>query len=294
MKNSASILVILLLSSFVKAQDSPKISQVNRYFIYFTDKASETYPYSIAKPDTFLTQRAIERRTEQGITISENDLPVDPSYVQGLKDVGADVYFTSKWLNGALANIDTALLDDIDAFSFVDSIAWIADTTRLSRNKETVETPTTFVDPPSVNGNSDIQLAMLGADHMHADNIKGKGIRIAVLDNGFTGVNKFTPFQHLWEENRIIATKDFVQNSGNVFQSGAHGTSVFSIISSNYESENDNLVGIAPEAEFILCITEDDAGENTVEEYNWLLGAEFADSLGVDIINASLGYNTFD
>ena len=36
------------------------------------------------------------------------------------------------------------------------------------------------------------------------------------------------------------------------------------------------------------------SGEYRVEEFNWLFAAERADSIGVDIINSSLGYNLFD
>ncbi|WP_425391511.1 S8 family serine peptidase [Ekhidna sp.] len=269
-------------------------SQINRYFIYFTDKAGENYPYSISNPEEFLTQRAIERREKQEISIKEDDLPVSPEYVQGLRDAGIDVYFTSRWMNGALVNADTSLLDDVSQLSFVDSIAWIADTTRLSAEKSIPDYPDSFDPPTSQSGDSDIQLIMLGADTMHEDDIKGQGMLIAVLDNGFTGVNRFTPFHHVWENNRIIATKDFVENSGDVFQFGDHGTSVFSIIAANYTSTDGDLIGIAPEAEYILCVTEEGGSEDRVEEYNWLLGAEFADSLGADVINASLGYNTFD
>lgn len=269
-------------------------SQVNRYFVYFTDKSGDSYPYSISNPDAFLTQRAIDRREKQEISITEEDLPVSPSYVQGLRDTGIEVFFTSRWMNGALVNADTTLLAEMSQLAFVDSVAWIADTTRLSFNKSMPSNPETFEPPVSVGGNSDIQLIMLGADKMHEDNIKGQGMRIAVLDNGFTGVNQYTPFQHLWEDGRIVATKDFVENSGNVFQFGDHGTSVFSIIASNFTSSEGDLIGIAPEAEYILCVTEEGGSEDRVEEYNWLLGAEFADSLGADVINASLGYNTFD
>jgi hypothetical protein len=34
--------------------------------------------------------------------------------------------------------------------------------------------------------------------------------------------------------------------------------------------------------------------ENIVEEYNWVAGAEMADSVGADVINSSLGYTIFD
>ncbi|MEP1032448.1 S8 family serine peptidase [Ekhidna sp.] len=294
MKNSLLLVYLLFISFKMLAQDDPEISQVNRYFIYLSDKAGTNYPYSVSNPTEFLTQRAIDRRSKQGIAVDESDLPVDPSYIQGLRDAGLEVYYTSRWLNGVLVNADTTLLDEAAMLSYVDSIALIADTTRLSNEKTPIEPPTEFTAPASVEGDSDIQLMMLGADQMHTEEIKGQGMLIAVLDNGFTGVNLYTPFQHVWENNRIVATKDFVQNSGNVFQFGSHGTSVFSIIASKYESGDDHLFGIAYEADFILCITEDNQAENTLEEYNWLLGAEYADSLGADVINGSLGYRLFD
>ena len=34
--------------------------------------------------------------------------------------------------------------------------------------------------------------------------------------------------------------------------------------------------------------------KNKVEEDNWVVGAEWADSLGVQVINSSLGYTKFD
>lgn len=286
--------LLLLTAGKVSAQSDPEISQVNRYFVYFTDKASSSYPFSLSNPAEFLTQRALDRRLKQGISVDESDLPVDPSYVDGLQNAGLDVYFSSKWLNGALVNADTSLLSSIINLSYVDSIALIADTTRLSAEINSIVTPTDFAAPPFVEGDSDIQLTMLGADQMHAEEVKGQGMLIAVFDNGFTGVNQYTPFQHLWENDQIISTKDFVENSGNVFQFGSHGTSVFSTIASKYENGDKRFFGIAYEADFVLCVTEDNQAENSVEEYNWLLAAEFADSLGVDVINGSLGYRDFD
>lgn len=286
------LLFILVLLPFGNAYGQE--SQVNRYFIYFADKADNNYPYSLSDPSSFLTQRAIERRTKQGIDIQESDLPVSPSYLSQLRSAGAEVFFSSRWLNGALVNADTSLISTLESLSFVDSIAWIAGGTSLSFEKTSWAAPDSFSDPLSISGDSDIQLKMLGADHMHSDSISGQGMLIAVLDNGFSGVDRYAPFQHIWEENRIIAFKDFVKNSGSVFSTGTHGTSVFSIIASKYDKENGYLYGIAPDASFILCTTEDNQAENTIEEYNWVLGAEFADSLGADVINTSLGYRLFD
>ena len=101
-----------------------------------------------------------------------------------LRDAGLEVYFTSRWLNGALVNADTTLLDEVDLLSYVDSVAWIGDTTRLSFEKTPIDIPTNFSEPSLINGDSDIQLGMLGTLFMHAEGIEGQGMLIAVLDNG--------------------------------------------------------------------------------------------------------------
>lgn len=283
----SSILMLVMITS-VSAQD------INRYFVYFVDKQGDNYPFTISNPAEFLTQKSIDRRNKQGITINESDLPVNPTYVDNLKATGAEVYFSSRWMNGALVQMDTDLLNSVVGLSFVDSIALIAEGARLDAKDDEIEVPTSFEEPSTMSGDSDIQLSMINADRMHTDNVKGQGMLIAVLDNGYRGVNQFSPFQHLWENQKILATKDFVQNTNNVFQFGEHGTSVLSIIGAKYETDSTNMYGIAYEADFILCITEEGGSEDRIEEYNWLLGAEYADSLGADVINSSLGYKTFD
>jgi hypothetical protein len=54
------------------------------------------------------------------------------------------------------------------------------------------------------------------------------------------------------------------------------------------------LVGTAFGATFALGKTEDEASETPVEMDYWQAGAEWADSLGADVISSSLGYSTFD
>ena len=70
------VLFLIVITGF--SQQVPQ-----KYFVAFTDK-SET-PYSINNPQAFLTQRAIDRRTAQGIQIVEEDLPVNPAYVDSVQ-----------------------------------------------------------------------------------------------------------------------------------------------------------------------------------------------------------------
>jgi subtilisin family serine protease len=53
-------------------------------------------------------------------------------------------------------------------------------------------------------------------------------------------------------------------------------------------------VGSAPKSAYWLLRSEDQQTEQEVEEDYWVMAAEFADSVGCDLINSSLGYNEYD
>ncbi len=286
---SWSLIVLFSISSLFG-----QVEKENRYFIYLKQKTTESYPYKLESPKAFLSDKALERRNNQDIAIDSSDLPIDPNIISVLASQDISIYFKSKWLSGVLAEMDSSKVSTLYQLAIVDSIRLVAPGTRLGSELRGHTLPTEFKKPSSNDATTDIQLIMMGADKIVSDNVVENEVTIAVFDNGFKGVDLYKPFEELWQEQRIIATKDFVENSENVFQFGGHGTSVFSIIGANYHAEESSFMGIANKAKFVLCITEDDQGENTIEEYNWLFAAEFADSLGVDIINSSLGYRTFD
>ncbi|MBL6447601.1 S8 family peptidase [Fulvivirga sp. 29W222] len=125
----------------------------------------------------------------------------------------------------------------------------------------------------------------------HSREISGEGIAIAILDSGFPGVDNSAPFEKIRNENRIKYCYDFVENEEDVYDDHSHGTKVLSTIAAFQEGE---LIGAAFGADFYLFVTEDVHSEFPVEEFFWLVAAESADSLGVDIITSSLGYSTFD
>ena len=111
-KSKLTILIFVFLVNWASAQ-------VNRYIVFLADKNGT--PYSVNNPSEFLSGKAIERRTLQGIFISESDLPVNPSYVQQLKDAGASVFYTSKWMNAVLVSCDASLLPTLSSLGIVQS-----------------------------------------------------------------------------------------------------------------------------------------------------------------------------
>jgi len=267
-------------------------NQAPRYWIGFTDKANT--PYSINEPEAFLSQRAIDRRTGQGIAITEEDLPVDPVYIDSLIQMNVEVINVSRWFNGAIVAVgEPGKLDRIRDLDYVkDSIILLRpeiSQVALKTTASKLDLGSEPVDPlygPSYN-----QVEMLGGQVLHAAGFQGQGMLIGILDAGFSNADSLSSLQPIWQDDRIVAVRDFVKDGIDIFDSDNHGSQVFSIIGGMTEGI---LHGTAPGAEFALIRTEEGASEYLVEEYNWLCGIEFADSLGVQVINSSLGYSLFD
>lgn len=284
----------ILWISAILLWGSTALAEVNRYVVRFTDKAGT--PYSVEVPEEFLSQRAIERRLKQGVAVTEADLPVSPAYIDQLAATGADVYYTSRWMNLALVQVDESIVPSINALPFVSAVELVAPGERLSRN--TVNGRFKNRGNGRVLATTEVQNSMISAQHMHRQNFLGQGILIAVFDGGFAGVDSAPFFQHLREEEKIRATYDFVTNGTAVFMADDHGTRVLSTMASKLmvleAGDTVRSYGTAPEADYALFITEDIRSEYRIEEYNWLFAAEKADSLGADIIHSSVGYNLFN
>ncbi|RRB07504.1 S8 family serine peptidase [Larkinella rosea] len=289
MKKNILLLLILIVAGGFSAQ-----AQNRKYLVLLKDKANT--PYSTTKPEQFLSQRAIQRRERQGISVQEKDLPVNPAYVSALRQAGAKIWFSSRWANAVLVETTEANLAVLRALPFVQGI----DGNRSigSARIGAVQQPVSHqrnkleqVDDPSLYGNSSEQLVQIGVDKMHAKGFHGEGMLVAILDAGFQNANKVPFLSPLFLENRVVGTYDFVKKETSVYEDDAHGLNVLSIMAGYQEKL---LIGPAYKSSYLLLRTEDAATENPVEEVNWLFGAEYADSSGVDIINSSLGYTTFD
>lgn len=273
--------VVLLLLVSISA-----VGQDNRYIVYFKDKAGT--PYEISNPIQFLSQRAIDRRQRQSIPITEEDIPVNTSYIGEVQAAGARPFFSSRWMNCLLVESSAAAMAVVQTLPHVLKTEFVAPGKKLNggrikkfkKRKDYVQAPAT-----------QLQLEMIGIDEMHQEGYKGEGKWVAVFDSGYEGVNVNIPFDPLVQSSRIIYTRDFVTNSGNVFQFDEHGTEVLSVMAA---FSSGSYTGGIYEASYLLFVTEDVSSEYRIEEYNWLFAAEKADSAGVDVINSSLGYNLFD
>ena len=283
------IVFLFLVSSFIS------FSQEDAW-VYFKDKpGSQTY---LDNPLTMLSQRALDRRTNQGISLDSKDIPMYQPYIdQVVASTGITVRAKSKWFNCVHVNGSQADINALKTLSFVDNVDFADNTiiaTKRIATKRVKTNPVSKTSKTSVTfnyGNSANQIQMLNGHLLHQSNYTGTGKIIAVMDGGFPGVNTAQPFARLRDNNKILGGYDYVKRNPNFYTGISHGTSVLSLMAGYTDNA---LVGTAPDASYYLFITEDGASESPLELSNWVEAAEEADYLGVDIITTSLGYTTFD
>ncbi|MBI2967701.1 MAG: S8 family serine peptidase [Bacteroidetes bacterium] len=308
--NSLLLLILFLLyAGHALSQVAP-----NRFWIRFADKNNSAY--SLTQPEQFLSQRAIERRTKFNITVTDNDLPVNDSYVVAVKNLGVKILNCSKWFNSVTIDTagcnDPAVLDKISALPFVEGFSPVGMAKKISeysplKNEKNLPVVKKEVKHDENNeydihykisegvqwekyGDSYTQVSMVNGHTLHERNFLGQGMVIAVIDAGFYKVDILSAFDSLRAQGGIIATKDFVDLEDSVYEDGWHGMQVLSALAGNLPGQ---LIGSAPKAKYLLLRSEAPA-ENPIEEINWASAAEYADSAGADILSTSLGYSVFD
>lgn len=276
-------ILFLLVSTVVFSQEDA--------WVYFNAKPSaQTY---LDSPLLMLSQRSLDRRTNQNIALNFSDAPLEITYVAQIKaSAGITVLAQSKWLNALHIQGSQANILALKSISFVDKVVFanktLNTTSKMIRENQIVKTNDkleTAID--YAYGSSANQIQMLNGHALHQQNYTGTGKIIAVMDTGFPGVNTAQPFQRLRDNNLILGGYDYVSRNANFYTGGSHGTSVLSTMGGYKDNA---LIGTAPDASYYLFRTEIDADENPLEESLWVEAAEKADSLGVDIITTSLGY----
>lgn len=292
-----TLLLVLLAITGTTAKGAPRKKKFpgGKCYIYrltLSDKNGSTY--SLSHPGLFLSRKSVERRKRQHLPLDSTDLPVCTHYIKQLRKTDTEILGTSRWNNTVLIRTtDTAKISQLAALPFVKS------TKRVYTSPDSI---TALLAPPKVHKSFNSwdsistsyhaqgkdQISIHGGQRLHNAGYKGKGKTIAILDGGFLNADKIPTFQ----QTRIIGAKDFVYPaSPSVYYVGEHGTKVLSTMAAHCPGV---FVGTAPEAAYWLLRCEDTQTEQEVEEDYWAMAAEFADSAGVDIINSSLGYSTYD
>ena len=268
---------------------SASAEKTYRYRVGLKDKAGTAY--TLEKPQEFLSERAIERRNRQQLPVDSTDLPVSAAYLKELADRNARLVTTSKWNNTVVIEVsDTLLMDEVAKMPFVRSVrkVWTQPDSIPSRNKNRKKEVTNDVKETGHHyGKAFRQINIHGGDSLHAAGFTGKGMHVAVIDAGFYNADHIKFFKKM----DLLGTRDFVNPESDIYAENSHGMKVLSCMAANTK---DAFVGTAPEASYWLLRSEDDDTEQPIEEDYWAAAIEFADSVGVDVVNTSLGYYKFD
>jgi hypothetical protein len=298
----AAAVVLLAAAGIAPAQAPSKVSpqlqeamrtsspnEPIRAWVFLADKG-ETGTFRRQEAERALTDRARTRRARNGVVVDRHDLPVASDYVREIRRSGARIRHVSRWLNAVSVEVDANALATLASLSFVRRL----DGVRVFRESlpDVTETPEP-ASPLRENstsvlnyGPSLVQNSIIDVPALHDQGYSGSGVMIAMLDAGFNNLE-----HEALVDIDILVTHDFVNGDSVVSDqvgqagSGNHGTYTLSAIGGYQPGA---LIGPAYGATYILAKTENTDWERHVEEDDWIAGAEWADSIGTDIISSSL------
>ncbi len=263
-------LLLLFVCSTLAAQ--PK------YWIYLTDKDAS------AKPA--ISELTSQNRVQAGLErYDETDLPVKGDYLQAIKAAGVKPLYASRWLNA----VAVALLPDqvgvVAQMDFVKDVVPMRADFVIARTQPFEREALAPV------------MSQVQSEAFLKSNITAKGVTIGIIDAGFYGADSSHSLQHVFSNRRILGIRDYVkpnQPAEWLFTiaesySDMHGTEVMAAIS-GMDTDDQVQYGTALNAKFYLARTDYSLREWRGEEDNWIAAMEWMDSLGVRLINTSLGY----
>ena len=267
--------------------------------VFFEDKAGT--PFSLQEPTRYLSERSLKRREKYGISVNEQDLPVNPAYVKALgRFEGFTVSHTTRWMNGVLVYVEEGTYTEEEVYGMMSQLDFVRDVRLVSTEGKQVYAASDVLVESRVEAEtsqpmeSDLHHKIMGLDKMHEMGYMGQGVYVAVFDNAFAGVDVMGAFGHLREQERVLYTYDFIREHADVYRGvvrpEAHGAGVLSLLAAD---QPNFYRGAAPRVDLALFIVEEITYEHPIEEYFFLFAAEKADALGVDIITASLSYRSF-
>lgn len=288
MKKLVSIIFIFLLINNSHSQE-----QQPKYWIFLNDKGLDSSGISVSSlmKRQLISERALKRRAKvlsSDKLLDESDLPVYQPYIDTLENQNIEVISNSKWLNAVVAPLSEQQKINIFQFAFVKKIQPVARYKR--KNLSFKSNPPVLKNSNILDyGNSYLQNETIHVPRAHQLGVDGSGVLVGLLDSGFD-YDEHEAFAHL----NVVAEYDFIfdddvtENEVEDYGSqDSHGTKVLSLIAGFKEGK---LIGPAYNAQYLLGKTEYISDETIQEEYDWVEGLEWMESMGVDLVSSSLGY----
>ncbi|MFZ4589677.1 MAG: S8/S53 family peptidase [Ignavibacteria bacterium] len=265
-------------------------------YVYFNDKGPNVDQY-LSNPLSLVSEKSLERRRKvlpANQLVDITDVPVYRPYMNQVSNKVTKVRHELKWFNCVSVEGTKAQVLDIAGLDCVTKIDLVERYRKVKENDEIVsgngisfENDSPNVDSLSY-GPSLKQDTMIKVNRVHNNGIYGQGVIVANFDAGYQNLNHeaFTTYpMKIWKK------KDFQTGDTVNLASHSHGQATLSLVG-GYKPGS--LISPAFASTYVLCRTEVDPTETPSEMDYWAAAAQWADSLGVDVITSSLGYLTFD
>lgn len=266
--------------------------------IQLSAQKSSTWVLLLDEKDAYafpaLSPAALENRQNMGISLDGSDLPVNNKRILEISSQSSvRIKGVSRWLNAAIIESELSPEALTELFPWNTGLFKPALRSGVASVSEKIPS-TQEIAPNKITadyGFALIQTQQVGLDCLHDKGYTGENVTIAVLDSGFRNADQITAFDSLRLQNRLLAVYDFVNQDQGIYDEDNHGMQVLSVMAAR---RSGLYKGSAWKSKYLLGRTETIFSETAAEETNWLLGMEWADSLGARVIQSSLGYNRFD
>ena len=230
----------------------------NKYWLYLTDKGPECASGAI----------------------SCTDLPLYSPWLSTLESMPLELHVQSRWLNAVSVSTDL----DPATLAALPFVAGVAPVGRLERKGD----PSPDADVLS------LALRQMQIDSLLVMGLDGSGVKIGVIDVGFTEADEAYSLIPVIEGGQVKAYKDYISPGSQPWDSHGteyddHGTDVWRLIA-GYDKETRVREGLATGADFYLARTDHGVRENRAEEDYWVQALEWLDSMDVRLVHSSLGY----
>ena len=264
------LLTILIYSGFSQTE--------YHYLVKFKNKSSN---YSLSNPEEYLSRKSVKRRSDYQVEMDSSDIPINSNYINAIQQHAITIQSRSKWHNCiVVSTIFESVYDSLNVYNFVSSVELIGEVVLNKKSNNKLDY-----------GTNEAQIEAVHLNFGHNLGYTGKGVEIAIIDAGFSGLSTNAFFDSLFINNQIKSTYNFITNKTINYSAHEHGANVASVLGANISS---NYVGAAPGSLYHLLVSEDVNQENKIEEFHLIEALEYCDSAGIDLINISLGYSNFD
>jgi len=276
------IAVCLLIYTPVSSQ------KLSNYYLELTDKNGS--PYSLDRPLEFLSQRCLDRMARNNVSLDYSSLPVSENYLADIRISNAKVLFYSRWQNSVtISSTDSNWLVN-NPKTYIKSTLRLRVIDKRGKNDSFKKEPVIRYYPDYGEAYNQVQIHHGG--YIHSLGFQGQGKLVAVIDGGFQFVDQSPALKHLFLTKKLIGVRDiWSTNSDTLYKLNNHGAYVLGTMAGILPKK---YLGSAVDAEYLIIRSERTDFERKIEEAAWISAIEYADSMGADLVNSSLGYTEFD